>query len=564
MKQEIIKFQHEEYHTIIHNGSSPIDYKEPRIISTDIWLDEDDLFGCNNRPEERPDSRYSAKKPLYIVDKINNEEKTYVENYGNPICTVRKEYVMVVIERDEDKIAMKLFYGGKVRTKGTKYFQVKKNVEYITVNVKTGDVYSGYLKGFQKKRNYSKKIRRNYFMESSLDGMKSKIRNYLNLYKIENSASIATDLVNRFIDEIDKNRYEDLTIDDRLFKFYLDKRGVKYPNNFGAYKNHLIGPSIRKKLKKNGGKLVDAFMDEFKLQGKILKKSLHECKRLNLETYNYAKEMFGDDRLNQDPGVIVSLLETLNHVNNQQSGISLKELMVNSELDRYYKAFKEVFVNLNMDIYTLADHVRMYLELRRYGLEVKWMTDGTDRDTFHNEHLDWTDKLSHYKNGTYNRIYPEILHKLLSKKIGDCIPVLLTTSEEYNEESLTQSNCVKGYVARPASIIISLRDGNDRATIEYQVSQPLDNLNIKRVQSLGKFNKSLSSDWEEVLLNLDKIMLYFIKDKNFELVKVIKENGLRMKIESGSEWVTNAWGGTTLTWNNPGINNNNHFGGLFN
>jgi len=564
MKQEIIKFQHEEYHTIIHKSSNPIDYKEPRTIPTDIWLDEDDLFGCNNKPEEKPDSRYSAKKPLYIVDKINNDEQVYVENYGNPICTVRKDYVMVVIERDEDKIAMKSFYGGKVRTKGTKYFKVNKNVEYITVNVKTGDVYSGYLKGFQKKRNYSKKIRRNYFMECSLDMVKSKIRNYLNLYKIENSTSIATDLVNRFIDEIDKNRYEDLTIDDRLFKFYLDKRGIKYPNNFGSYKNHLIGPSIRKKLKKNGGKLVDAFMDEFKLQGKVLKKSLHECKRLNLETYNYAKDMFGDDRLNQDPGVIVSLLETTNHVNNQQSGISLKELMVNSELDRYYKAFKEVFVNLNMDTYTLADHVRMYLELRRYGLEVKWMTDGTDRDTFHNEHLDWTDKLSHYKNGTYNRIYPEILHKLLPKKIGNCVLVLLTTSEEYNEESLTQSNCVKGYVSRPASIIISLRNGNDRATIEYQVSKPLDNLNIKRVQSLGKFNKSLSSDWEEVLLNLDKIMLCFIKDKNFELVKVIKENGLCMKIESGSEWITNAWGGVSLTWDNPGINNNNYFGGLFN
>ena len=562
MKQEIIKFQHEEYHTIIHKSSTPIDYKEPQVIPTDTWLD--DLFGSDNRPEERPDSRYSDKRPLFLVDTIHNEEKTYVENYGNPICTVRKEYVMVVIERDEDKIAMKLFYGGKIRTKGTKYFQVNKNVEYITVNIKTGDVYSGYLKGFQKKRNYSKKIRRNYFMESSLDGMKSKIRNYLNLYKIENSTSIATDLVNRFIDEIDKNRYEDLTIDDRLFKFYLDKRGVKYPNNFGAYKTHLIGPSIRKKLKKNGGKLVDAFMDEFKLQGKILKKSLHECKRLNLETYNYAKEMFGDDRLNQDPGVIVSLLETINHVNNQQSGTSLKELMANSELDRYYKAFKEVFVNLNMDTYTLADHIRMYLELRRYGLEVKWMTDGTDRDTFHNEHLDWTDKLSHYKKGTYIRIYPEILHKLLSKKIGDCLPVLLTTSEEYNEESLTQSNCVKGYVSRPESIIISLRNGNDRATIEYRVSQPLDNLDIKRVQSLGKFNKSLSSDWEEVLLNLDKIMLCFIKDKNFELVKVIKENGLRMKIESGSEWVPNAWGGTTLTWDNPRMNNNNYFGGLFN
>jgi hypothetical protein len=554
MKQEIIKFQHEEYHTIIHKSSTPIDYKEPQTPSSDEWLGELTLI---------PPAPKSGKQPLFLVDTTNRGEKIYVENYGNPICTVRKEYVMVVIERDEDKIAMKLFYGGKVRTKGTKYFKVKKNVEYITVNVKTGDVYSGYLKGFQKKRNYSKKIRRNYFMECSLDMMKSKIRNYLNLYKIENSTSIATDLVNRFIDEIDKNRYDNLTIDDRLFKFYLDKRKIKYPNNFGAYKNHLIGPSIRKKIKKNGGKLVDAFMDEFNLQGKILKKSLHECKRLNLETYNYAKEMFGDDRLNQDHGVIVSLLETLNHVNNQQSGILLKELMVNSELDRYYKAFKEVFVTLNMDTYTLADHVRMYLELRRYGLEVKWMTDGTDRDAFHNEHLDWTDKISHYKNGNYVRIYPEILHKLLPKKIGNCVPVLLTTSEEYNEESLTQSNCVKGYVSRPASIIISLRNGNDRATIEYQVNQLLNTLNIKRVQSLGKFNKALTPDWEEVLLNLDKIMLCFVKDKNFELVKVTKENGLGMKIKSGSEWVPNAWGGASLTWDNPKINNN-QYESLFN
>lgn len=555
MKQEIIKFQHEEYYTIIHKSSTPIDYKEPQTPSTDEWLGELTTI---------PPTSKLGKRPLFLVDAVHNEEKTYVENYGNPICTVRKQYVMAVIERDEDKISMKLFYGGKIRTKGTKYFQVSKNIEYITVNVKTGDVYSGYLKGYEKKKNYSKKIRRNYFMEYPLNMMKSKIRNYLNHYKIENSTSVATDLVNRFIDEIDKNRYKDLTIDDRLFKFYLDKRGVKYPNNFGTYKNHLIGPSIRKKLKKNGGKLVDAFMDEFKLQGKILKKSLHECKRLNLETYNYAKDMFGDDRLNQDHGVIVPLLETTNNVNNQQSGILLKKLMSNSELDRYYNAFKEVFVNLNMDTYTLQDHIRMYLELRRYGLEVKWTADGTDRNAFHNEHLDWTDKLSHYKNGTYIRIYPEILYKLLPKKIGDYVPVLLTTSEEYNEESLIQSNCVKGYVSRPESIIISLRDGNNRATIEYQVKLVDEKIIINRVQSLGKRNQTLTSNWDEVMLSLDKIMLSFIKDENFELVKVVKENSFGMKIHSGSEWKQNAWGGSTLFWENSKISKNNSFEDLFN
>ena len=559
MKQEILKFQYEEYVTITHKCSSPINYTVPQVIPTDSWIE--DIFEVSR---ERPsDSPPSPKKPLFVVDEIykNNEEK-YVENYGNPMCTVRKDYVMVVIERDGDKLAMKLFYGGKTRSKGTKYFKVKKNVEYITVNTKTGDVYNGYLKGFQKKRNYSKKIRRNYFMECSLESMKNKIRNYFNLFKVDKSASISSDLVNTFMDEIDKRLYENLTLDDRLFKFYLDKRNVKYPDNFGAYKNHLIGPSIRKKLKKNGGKLVDAFMEEHNLKGKILKKSLHKCERISLDVYNHACNVFGYDKLNQDSGVIVPLLETLTHVNNSIASEGLKEIMTHSEMDRYYQAFKEVFVNLNIDTYTLSDHVRMYDELKRYNVDVKW--NATNSTEFHNEHLDWTDKLSHYKNGTYTRIYPDILHKLLSKNIGDYTPVLLTTSEEYNEESATQSNCVKGYVGRPESIIVSLRDDDERATIEYQVKLIDEKITINRVQSLGKRNQKLTPDWDDVMLSLDKIMLSFIKDKNFELVKVIKENGMGMKIISDSKWELMSYGLIRLKWENPKISNNNSFMDLFN
>ena len=554
MRQEILKFQYEEYLTITHKDSNPIDYRVPQTIPTDTWLD--DIF---DNKTERPGSPPSTKRPLFVVDEIhsNNEEK-YVENYGNPMCTVRKDYIMIVIERDEDKLALKLFYGGKTRTKGTSYFRVKKNVEYITVNTKTGDVYNGYLKGFQKKKNYSKKVRRNYFSDCSLESMKSKIRNYLGLFKIENTTSIASDFVNVFIDEIDKKQYDNLKIDDRLFKFYLDKRSIKYPNNFGAYKNHLIGPSIRKKLKKNGGRLVDAFMCEHNLQGKVLKKSLHECERISLDTYHYARNVFGNDKLNQDSGVVISLLESLTHVNNPTAGDRLKEVMTTSEMDRYYRAFKEVFVNSNMDTYTLSDHVRMYLELRRYGVEVKW--NATNSTEFHNEHLDWTDKVSHYRSGTYNRIYPDILHELLSKNIGEYTPVLLTTSQQYNEESATQSNCVKGYVGRPESIIVSLRKDDERATIEYKVSLVNDVTTIQRVQSLGKRNQSLDTKWDDVMLSLDKIMLSFIKHKKFELVKVIKENGMGMKINSDSNWVLNNWGTKSLQWDNPMINTNNYVG----
>lgn len=556
MRQEILKFQCEDYLTITHEGSNPIDYRVPQTIPTDSWLD--DIF---DNKTERPDSPPSPKRPLFVVDLIykNNEEK-YVENYGNPMCTIRKDYVMVVIERDGDKLSLKLFYGGKSRAKGTSYFRVKKNVEYITVNTKTGDVYNGYLKGFQKKRNYSKKVRRNYFSECSLESMKSKIRNYLGLFNVDNGASIASNFVNVFIDEIDKKQYDNLKIDDRLFKFYLDKRSIKYPNNFGAYRNHLIGPSIRKKLKKNGGKLVDAFMSEHNLQGKVLKKSLHECERIGLDTYHYARNIFGDDKLNQDSGVVVPLLESLSFVNNPIVGDRLKKVMTSTEMDRYYRAFKEVFVYSNLDTYTLSDHVRMYLELKQYGVDVKW--NATNSTEFHNEHLDWTDKISHYRNGTYTRIYPDILHELLSKNIGEYTPVLLTTSQEYNEESATQSNCVKGYVSRPESIIVSLRKDYERATIEYKVNLVNDEVTINRVQSLGKRNQSLDSKWDNVMLSLDKIMLSFIKHKEFELVKVIKENGMGMKISSDSNWVLTSWGSMTLQWENSMINTNN-YGGLF-
>jgi hypothetical protein len=186
------------------------------------------------------------------------------------------------------------------------------------------------------------------------------------------------------------------------------------------------------------------------------------------------------------------------------------------------------------------------------------MADGSNKEGFHQEHLDWTDKLTHYRDGSYTRIYPDVLHQLLSKDIYGVKPVLLTTSKDYNEESSTQSNCVKSYVSRPTSIIVSLRnDENERATIEYQLRKIDEEVIINRVQSLGKRNQPLSGDWGGVLLSLDKIMLSYIKDKNFDVVKVIKENKMGMRFESNSVW--NSWG--SLDWEDKRINQG--FIGLF-
>lgn len=552
MKEVVLKYSFTTNKTIKHQSSCPIDYLQDISI---IFANEKtpDVFGgMESRRKELP----TPKRPLFLFESTSmNNEEVYVENYGNPLCTVEQDTITVVIEEEGDKIALKFFYNYRRRTRGTKFFKVIKNVDYITVNRKTGDVYIGYLHGYQNKRKFSKRVRRNYFADRMLMNFKSKLRNNLNNFRVDDLDMVLNIILQTFMGKIEDDVYDNLDLDERLFIFYLKKRGIKFPNNFNVYRDHLIGPTIRKKLKKNGGKLVDAFMEVYNLKGKILKTALHECSRINMDVYGYAVEVFGQDRLNQDEGVIAKLLSASNYVNNPQYKDRIKELMTPSELDRYYKIFKKVYASeQSYDLYTLSDHVRMYVQLKNYGENVKWMADGSDRSFYQNEHLDWTDTIQHYRTGTFTRIYPKILDEMLSNEIDGYVPVLLKTSEQYNEESSFQSNCVKGYVSKVGSIIISLRKDGQRATIEYKIGLINEQVHIGRIQTLGKHNKALSDDWNDVLLKLDKIILSYGNHKEFRLPDIIKETKNGMKVHSGSKW-----DGPFLKWENPVINENSYF-----
>lgn len=549
MKEVILKYSFKTDKTMIFQNSSPIDYvsnfKEDDTIT--------DIFGSDYKISSMPPT---PKKPLYLYEHtFMNDEEKYLQHYGNPMATVSQEMVTIVIEEEGDKLALKLFSSYRQRRRGVKFFKVSKNVNYITVNRKTGDVYIGYLYNYQNKRKFTKQLRRNYFPEMLLNNFKSRMKNHLNELKVNDSVMIVDSIIGTFIDKIEGDFNGNLTQDERLFLFYLKKRGIKYPNNFNVFRGELIGPSIRKKLKKNGGKLVDAFMTENYLRGKVLKKVLHECDRINLDVYRYAIHLFGEDKLNQDIEGLKKILSSSGHVNNPQYGERLKELMTPSELERYYKMFKNVYGNNGYDMYTLSDHVRFYVQLKSYGEDVKWMSDGSDRSFYQNEHLDWTDTLQHYRQGVFTRTYPKILDKLLSDDIDGYTPVLLKNSYEYNEESSHQSNCVKGYVNRASSIIISLRKNGERATIEFRIGLKDSKINIYRIQTLGKHNKPLSDDWDDVLFKLDEIMLYYGKHKEFRLPDILKETKNGMKIHSGSKWSNGV-----LIWDNENINDN---GGMF-
>jgi len=552
MKVELFKQSYGVYTNVSHKSTSPVNWAGDRkSTSSDDWLDET-TFNSFNPP--------TPKHPLFIVEKTTKDEETYVENYGNPMYEITKYTAMIVVERDGDKLALKFFNGFRHRRAGKTWFKISRNVDYISVNTRTGDVYYGFINNYQNKIRCSKKIRRNYFGNNPINLMKSKIKNSLSIIAGNSNNDIIIQAISKFMFELDgREDFGDMDFSQRLFKFYLDKRQIKYPNNFDCYSTILVGPKIRKVLKKNGNKLVESFMISEGLSGKKLKTALHTCKKLNVGLYRLAKNMFGDDWLNQDGDVITKLLGS-SVESNMNIPVEFKTLISNDELRRVYSIFKRVYIDGVMDSYSFQDHIRMYTELKLYGeRDLRWLSEN-NREEFRQEHLDWTDKIQFYKQGFYQRSYPKYFMDKIQNKIGEYTPVLLTNSSEYNEESSTQSNCVKTYIGKASSFIISLRNdsNHERATIEYYITKQDDEVKIKRIQSLGRFNNKLGEEWNDVLFKLDDVVLSCLKDKRFKTVTIDKECKNGMKLTSDSYWEKNE-----LKWSHKNIDGNTSIWQIF-
>lgn len=496
------------------------------------------------------------RHPIFNLLTTNVSQECFLENYGNPLYQISESIKLIVIEKYGDKVSLKIFHSIRHRKVGKPWFKINKSMNYVTVNIKTGDVYNGNIMNYNLKRKYRKQIRRNCFYNSILTQMKYDITSALKVVNIgEDVNRERTDIINEiftiFTSQFSKHSdLNYLSFDDRLFKFYLDKRNVKIPNNFYVFKGEWFGKEIKKILKKNGNRMIDAVMERHSFSGKKIKSALHLCENFNFDLYSKSKKFFGDDWVNQDSQFILACLNSqyyFNDIPEEFFTYTSKE-----ELRRFFILFKSMIVNNTISSHTLYDHVSFYTQLKRFGeVELKWLSNN-DME-FRDEHIEWSSKIEHYRNGSYERIYPDYSYDIIEKPItiGDNIyyPKLLDNSSNYNGESLTQSNCVKTYIAKSGSIIVSLRkqniDSNERATIEYQVKQS-PTLKISRVQSLGRFNERLGQDWDEVLLKLDKIMLSYIEDERFDTVQIKKKCTNGIVIETTSQWDENG----NLTWEN--------------
>ena len=548
MKEVLYKKEFWSYETIEHYSCNEFPYK-PKLITPDF---------LNFEIEDGP--RPTKKHPLFVHKQTHRTEEEFVARFADQMYAVTRSNTTVVLERDGDKVALKLFWGYKHRRPGVVWFNTIKHFEFISVNTKTGDVYVGGIDNYHLKRKARKRIRRNYFINEPLNNLGASIRNCIR--RVVGSDSPEVDCVKEvmsiFIETIDPiDNFGELTNNQRLFKFHLNKRGVKFPNNFHIYTNEWFGPNIKKLLKKTDNRMIDAVMLHRELSGKQIKKALHNCDDLNIGMLNWARNTFNDDWVNQDYELILGCLNS--NIPYYPTQENFKQFVTNEELKRVYRLFRHAVIYGTLDTHTFYDHIRFYCELKLFEPNIKWMSSDDNKSDFRHEHLDWVEKLQSYKEGTYYRKYPEYSYQFITEPIehdGEVYyPVLLDNSKNYNEESAMQSNCVKTYIGKSGSMIVSLRkggaDSDVRATIEYKLTQGLvtKTIHIDRVQSLGRFNQKLTEEWDDVLFKLDRRMLYYIKDEKFDTVKIKKVHKSGLELESSSYWNDNG----RLVWDKEKI-----------
>lgn len=481
----------------------------------------------------------------------NQDENFYLENYGNKLCSLEKEYYLLVVEKKQNRISLKLFLGTRFRKVGQVFFRLKKQMRFITVDLEKGDVYFGEMFDYHKKRKCIKNLKKNYFLSDPINDLRSWVKSLCTNYG-QNGSEIFEKALTIFMKEIDPQNKYNLSPHKRILKFYLDKKFIKYPNNFNVFYCNWISSDFRRLLKKNENKVVETFMKIHQLNGKNIKKALHNCSSLNVTLLKDSVILFGD-LIMKDYQLILEILNF--NINNGFSSLEerrfgdLKETFSKAELNRVFHIFKKVILEESLNFYTFSDHISMYLDLRSFGEKIKWYADD-EKVKFVDEHLDWTNKIDYYKKGTYTRTYPKYFDNLdvIEVSKSKYFPILLKESSEYSYESICQSNCVKTYIGRPASIIISLRKdsevSDDRATIEYYLKKIYDNVEIVRVQTLGKYNSKLTDDWDIPIEKLDKMVLGWVNNKEFETVKIEKICANGIKFESDSHFDERG----NLTW----------------
>ena len=466
-------------------------------------------FGLKDKYHAR--ESFDGKHYVFTFDKsVNNDKEEFEKNYGNPLCDVTVFRSTFVVEENEDKICLKVFYCGKHRKAGEVFFRKSTKLNYITFNKKTNIFTVGKNTEYHKKRGKGKGsvVRRNSFPISlTTDGYHS-FMNGLDDAKTYNLE--ITEGINLFLSKIGAEKVLNyIGLPMSLFGCLLDKQGVKKPDNWRAYYDVYPKPT-KKDYKKYGFKMVDAYMKLNNVSSEKIKKVLHKIQNPCFKSIKMLMDIFGRDFILQRPEEELCIIfSTKTDDSPFQPVRHYFENFGKRDMSNCYQIYLLSKTDHNLYANTFYDHVRFF-DIISKNEPVKWMSKTLKE--FNAEHTIWSDKVDFYTTGRYSRQYSNEFVERVSKPIitSDKItfnPLVLQSSEDYVNESVHQSNCVRTYQNRPSSLIISLRkEDGERASIEYRPSIGMNEnqpVIFKRVQTLGRFNGLLDDSWNDAISILD-------------------------------------------------------------
>lgn len=503
---------------------------------------------------------------------ITTKEDEIKKFYGDLTKEILIERFTLVVEQNDNSIALKFYFFERYRKIGMKYFVVRKRLQYLTFNTKYNNFYHGTRLRKEKKLLQST-VKTNDWngITSSITQIPQLINSILFTQENEINPSkyidttvgsdqgwlILNHALRVFFDTIDVKKGLEPTfnfstrVDDKLttymFSKYLEFNGVGKPDEWNKFVNYYIS----KKYLTKYGSLVEATMKSTKLKGAKVRRILNQEKSVNMSAMIALQNFLGMDYFNLIDDVVFTTTNT-------PISRSILEIfnfkLTNSEKLNFVK-----LLNYGLSIRLLEDHMKFKEQLLGYGEVVK--LKATNRREFDDEHYTWTDLVSSYKNGKVVRIYEGMMKEELEQPIIgphlDYYPVLLTTSDDYNRESQHQNNCVRTYIEDSNNFIISLResspDGDTRATVEFKYMKGKAPQNV---QSYGRFNEHLNNNWDYVLEEIKNRVSRLYEKSVIVTPKMTKEFVNGKLIQRNAVWVDydklghSYFKGQKLEWDN--------------
>jgi hypothetical protein len=516
----LYKFEKQEYKVVSYKDYCEFD----PMVETQSF---DNPFFFNIEKIRKSNHEYE-----YLETKYG--EELFVKNYGNLLTDCSFAHLKMTVSKNDEKVKLVTKLFSKSRIKGARPFNKETKIFYLTFDLKHNNLYFGVITDQHKKNKKYYQCYKNNWYTNPLKRFLELTKSYLKLFRKDNFEIMEQDgfelakCIDLFLENIPSECNPKLNKEEQLYHKFLNLNKIKLPNNWNKFTR--LYPQVTKKLyKKNKYKFVDAYMELHNLKGDKIKRVLHTIESTHgIHLLKFGIYLFGEDLiLSQSDEFIKSVIES--GANPQYDGTfniatHIQQLNLNDFTKTEKKYAFEIFkliLNRKINFNSFIDHIQYKERLKLFDPKL-WKSKNYFE--FMNEHYEWSELIKSYKSSEYTRHYNDKFKLVIEEPIDDYYPILLTTTKEYNFESIMQSNCVRTYDEKPESVIISVRhkdiNSEDRATIEYKIIDDHNSISLIRVQSLGKFNKLLDNEWKPILEILDTRIKFCTENVIFQLPNV--------------------------------------------